>query len=106
MSDITQGELDKHSLISVSFYQTYTSMKTDEILQKNVKEELRWDPILEACQIGVSVSEGIVTLSGEVDTYQQKMAMEQAAKRVEGVKAVVQEIIIIPIFGFNLWTYK
>ncbi len=74
-------------------------MKTDEMIQKDVMEELRWDPILNACQIGVGVSDGVVTLSGEVNTYQQKIATEQAAKRVEGVKAVAQEVIVVPLFG-------
>jgi len=43
------------------------------------------------------VSEGVVTLSGEVNTYRKKIATEHAAQRVEGVRAIVQEIIVTPV---------
>ncbi len=75
----------------------YITMKTDEMIQKDVTEELHWDPILNACKIGVAVSEGVVTLSGEVNTYRKKIATEHAAQRVEGVRAIVQEIIVTPV---------
>jgi len=75
----------------------YTTMKTDEMIQKDVTEELHWDPILNSCKIGVAVSEGVVTLSGEVNTYRKKIATEHAAQRVEGVRAIVQEIIVTPV---------
>jgi osmotically-inducible protein OsmY len=67
-------------------------MKTDLEVQKNVQEQLRWEPILNAAEIGVSVKNGVVTLTGQVDSYVKKMAVEKAAKRVSGVKALAEEI--------------
>ncbi len=67
-------------------------MKTDSEIQKDVMDELGWEPLLNATEIGVAVKNAIVTLSGTVDTYAKKMAAEAASKRVMGVKAVVEEI--------------
>ncbi len=67
-------------------------MKTDLEVQKNVQEQLRREPILNAAEIGVSVKNGVVTLTGQVDSYVKKMAVEKAAKRVSGVKALAEEI--------------
>jgi osmotically-inducible protein OsmY len=71
-----------------------TITKTDETIQADVMAELRWEPILQAATIGVSVNVGVATLSGEVDNYLMKLATEQAAKRVEGVKVVVQDVVV------------
>lgn len=69
-------------------------MKTNEDLQKDVMEEIKWDPQLTdiATQIGVTANDGVVTLSGTVDTYTQKLAAESAAQRVSGVKVVAVDI--------------
>lgn len=67
-------------------------MKTDAQVQRDVMAELNWEPLLNAAQIGVSAKDGVVTLSGIVDTYVKKMVAERAAKRVAGVKAVAEEI--------------
>ena len=67
-------------------------MKTDSEIQKDVMEELRWEPLLNASEIGVAVKNGIVTLTGTVDTYGKKIEAEDAAKKVLGVKAVAEEI--------------
>lgn len=67
-------------------------MRTDLEIQKNVQEQLRWEPVLNAAEIGVSVKNGVVTLTGQVDSYVKKMAVEKAAKRVTGVKAVAEDI--------------
>src|SRR5512138_867270 len=67
-------------------------MKSDSLIQKDVMEELRWEPLLSASEIGVAVKNGVVTLSGMVDTYAKKLRAEQAAKRIEGVKAVAEDI--------------
>jgi osmotically-inducible protein OsmY len=67
-------------------------MKTNAEIQKKVMEELQWMPSLQAAEIGVAVQEGIVTLSGYVDTYAMKTTAEKAAKSVKGVQAVVQRI--------------
>ena len=60
-------------------------MKTDSQLQHDVIEELGWDAAIQAAKIGVSVQDGIVTLSGDVDSYGQKWDAERAAQRVTGV---------------------
>lgn len=67
-------------------------MKSDSEIQKDVMEELRWEPLLNASEIGVAVKNGVVTLSGTVNTYSKKLAAEEAAKRVMGVKAVAEDI--------------
>lgn len=67
-------------------------MKTDAEIQKNVMEELKWEPILNASEIGVAVKNGIVTLSGTIDSYFKKEEAEKAAKRVAGVRAVASDI--------------
>ncbi|QHS58164.1 BON domain-containing protein [Chitinophaga agri] len=69
-------------------------MKTDLQLQQDVQDELFWDPTLESSEIGVSVNDGVVTLSGTVNSYTKKLAAEKAAKRVKDVKAVAMEIDI------------
>jgi len=67
-------------------------MKTDAELQQNVMNELKWEPTIQAAEIGVAVKDGVVTLSGNVDSYAKKWAADRAAKRVWGVKAVTEEI--------------
>ena len=61
-------------------------------LQQRVMDELAFEPALNAAHIGVAVCEGIVTLSGHVETYAEKHAAERAARRVKGVRAIAQEI--------------
>lgn len=67
-------------------------MKTNEILQKDVQEAIKWEPLLHAAEIGVTAQDGIVTLSGTVNAYLKKIEAENAAKNVPGVKAVVEKI--------------
>ena len=67
-------------------------MKTDSQIQADVMQELKWDPSVSHEHIGVSVSEGIVMLSGTIPSYIEKSAAERAAQRVAGVKAVVEKI--------------
>jgi osmotically-inducible protein OsmY len=68
-------------------------MRSDAEIRNDVVDELRWDPqILEPDAIGVAVTDGAVTLTGHVPTYAQKLAAVRAAERVEGVKAVANEI--------------
>jgi len=69
-------------------------MKTDTELQQDVMNELKWEPIIKAAEIGVAVKDGIVMLSGYVDSYVKKWAAERAAARVFGVRAVAEEIQI------------
>ena len=67
-------------------------MRTDMQIQQDVIDQLKWEPVLNAAGIGVSVKNGIVTLSGMVDTYYKKITAENAAKKVVGVKAVAEDI--------------
>ena len=69
-------------------------MKTDAQLQKDVMDEIKWEPSATAAQIGVSASNGVVTLNGTVATYAEKYAVEHAAQRVEGVKGIAEEITV------------
>lgn len=66
--------------------------KPDAEIQKDVMAELRWEPLLNASEIGVSVKNAVVTLSGTVNSYLKKTAAEKAARRVSGVKAVAEDI--------------
>lgn len=66
--------------------------RADSKIQADVMAELRWDPRLTPNEIGVIVKDGIVTLTGTVDSYIKKWTAEEAAHRVRGVKAVVNEI--------------
>jgi osmotically-inducible protein OsmY len=65
---------------------------TDSELQRDVLNELKWEPSVDAAHIGVSVKNGVVTLAGHVTSYAEKWAAEEAAKRVYGVRAVANEI--------------
>ncbi|AUC75403.1 BON domain-containing protein [Olleya sp. Bg11-27] len=69
-------------------------MKTDFELKKNVLEELAWLPNIDETQIGVTVNHGVVTLTGEVNELPKKMAIEDAVKRLSGVKAVAEAITV------------
>jgi osmotically-inducible protein OsmY len=68
--------------------------KTDSELQRAVLDELKWEPSINATHIGVSVKNGIVTLSGHVPSYWQKYEAEKAAKRVYGVTAIANELSV------------
>ena len=67
-------------------------MKTNEELQRDVQDAIKWEPLLNAAEIGVTVKNGMVTLTGTVDSYAKKVEAETAAKNVGGVKAVVEKI--------------
>jgi len=67
-------------------------MKTDSQLQRDVMAELAWEPSVDHADIGVAVNDGVVTLSGYVKSYPQKLAAEHATRRVAGVKAIAEEI--------------
>jgi osmotically-inducible protein OsmY len=69
-----------------------TATMSDSGLQSEVMNELKWEPSVEPAHIGVAVKDGVVSLSGYVSSYAEKYAAERAAKRVYGVKAVVNEI--------------
>ena len=68
--------------------------RTDEDIQRDVLAELKWDARVQPNEIGVSVKDGVVTLTGVVDSYSKRWAAEDAAHRVRGVKAVANDIEI------------
>lgn len=87
-SNLTQGSC-------TMFYSKQTCfMKTNMELQNDVMDELQWDSQLHsvASQIGVAAKDGVVTLSGLVDTYSKKRAAERIAQRVQGVRVVASDI--------------
>ena len=67
-------------------------MKTNSELQQDVEDAIKWEPLLNAAEIGVTVKDGVVTLTGVVDSYSKKTEAEHATKNVAGVKAVVEKI--------------
>lgn len=69
-------------------------MLIDNQLQQAVSDELGWEPSVTSAHIGVATNAGVVTLSGHVTNYPQKHAAETAARRVRGVKAVVEQIAV------------
>jgi osmotically-inducible protein OsmY len=71
-----------------------TETRTDEQIQRDVLAELKWEPRVVPNEIGVVVKNGVVTLTGWVDSYTKRWAAEEAAHRVRGVKAVANDIEI------------
>jgi osmotically-inducible protein OsmY len=71
---------------------TATVTRTDEEIQKDVLNELKWDSRVQSTEIGVAVKDGVVTLAGWVDSFYKRGAAEEAAHRVRGVLAVANEI--------------
>lgn len=69
-------------------------MKSDADIRRDVEEELRWDQDLDASDIGVAVKDGIVSLTGFVSSFNQKMAAEKDAKRVQGVVGLANDIAV------------
>ena len=67
-------------------------MRADGDIERDVKEELKWDPDLDASDIAVSVKDGVVTLAGFVKSFTDKYEAEAAAKRVAGVAAVANDL--------------
>src|SRR3984957_1971550 len=67
-------------------------MRTDSEIKKDVEDELRWDPDIDATDVGVAVHNGVVSLTGFVRSYMQKTQAERDVKRVAGVMAVANDI--------------
>lgn len=67
-------------------------MKTDAELKRDVMDELAWDPAIDATAVGVGVKDGVVTLTGHLDSYGEKFAIERAVRRIAGVKAIAVEL--------------
>lgn len=71
---------------------TQTHPSSNKNIQQDVEDELNWTPSVDSAAIGVSVIDGVVTLSGEVKTFSQRLAAKKAALRVRGVDIVADEI--------------
>jgi osmotically-inducible protein OsmY len=67
-------------------------VKSDEALQLDILAELKWDPRVDQEEVGVSVDDGIVTLSGRIGSFAKRIAAEECAHHVHGVKAVVNDL--------------
>ena len=67
-------------------------MKTDADLKRDVTAELAWDPTVKSTAIGVAVKDGVVTLTGHLETFAEKHAAARAVRRVAGVKAMALEL--------------
>lgn len=68
--------------------------KSDTQLKADIETELHWEPRVNAAQIGVTVDQGAVSLLGTVETYAEKFAAEDAARRVRGVRTVAQDLAV------------
>jgi osmotically-inducible protein OsmY len=78
---------------------TTTEHRSDTALKNSIVEELNWTPNVNPTNIGVAVTRGAVTLSGEVDSYPEKLQAERAAGRVRGVVGIAQEITVRSAYG-------
>src|SRR5690349_11622096 len=67
-------------------------MRTDSVIKADVEEELAWTPEIESPDIAVAVKDGVVTLSGFVRSYNERLEAESAAKRVTGVVGVANDL--------------
>lgn len=73
-------------------------MRTKVQLQSDVRTELAWDPSVDDKDINITSEDGVVTLSGTVPTYANRLAAERAAERVYGVSAVANELtVVVPL---------
>lgn len=73
-------------------------VKTDSQLQRDVIDELRWDPAVGSAEIGVAARNGVITLSGQVANFATKHAAVLAAERVAGVRAIAEELkVVLPL---------
>jgi osmotically-inducible protein OsmY len=76
-------------------------MWTDTEIQQDVIDEFVWDPEVTTAEVGVEVDEGVVTLTGTVESYAMKLAAQDAAQRVEGVRAVANDLSVRGPLTYN-----
>jgi osmotically-inducible protein OsmY len=69
----------------------------DAQVRHAVIRQLEWEPEVTSTEIGASVTNGVVTLSGQVDSYAEKLAAERTVKRVHGVKAIANDLQVRPL---------
>lgn len=68
--------------------------KSNDILRKEVMEAIKWEPVLQSSKIQVTVQDGIVTLAGTVENYNQKKEAEHAIKDIRGVKTIIDDVMV------------
>jgi osmotically-inducible protein OsmY len=73
---------------------TTATLKSDIEIQQDVLKELKWDPRVDPTEVGVQVSQGIVTLTGTIASYAKKVAAKEAAHRVVGVHDVANDLVV------------
>jgi len=74
-------------------------MRTDDEILKDIREALKWEPLLHDVCIAVAVKNGVVTLSGKTGNYRRKLAANQAAARTKGVKIINDKIeVCLPVY--------
>ena len=78
-------------------------MESDRELLVDVLDELRWDPRVNATDIGATVKDGAVTIDGSVDRFTEALAAERAIKRLPGVKSLTVRIEVKPL-GDRAWS--
>ena len=76
-------------------------MKSNTALKKDVQDAIKWQPLLRDAEIGVTAKNGVVSLTGNVDSYVKKMEAENVAKKVIGVKALVENIEVKFLSSFE-----
>jgi len=76
-------------------------IKTDAQLQRDVIDELRFDPAVGSAEIGVAVKNGVITLSGQLESYAKKYAAIRATERVAGVRAIAEELTVVLAGSFH-----
>jgi osmotically-inducible protein OsmY len=73
---------------------TQVSAKTDAQVHHDIIEELTWDPRVDETEVGVEVDDGVVTLTGTVTSWAKRLAAQEAARRVAGVRDVANGIAV------------
>ncbi len=76
-------------------------MKSDSMLRDDVIQELEWNPSVNTTDIGVAIKDGIVTLTGTVDSFPRRWAAEEATQRISGVRGIANEIQV-KLTGFRM----
>nr|MBC7612869.1 BON domain-containing protein [Pseudopedobacter sp.] len=69
-------------------------MKNDRDLEKDIQDAFKWDHLIKNIEVTVKADEGLVTLSGVVDSYMKKLHVESITKSIDGVKAIIEHIIV------------
>lgn len=95
-SCVTTQAIKRHNFVSWEFiyYINTIKVKNNEELQQDVQNAIKWEPSIHAAGIGVTAKDGVITLSGTVNSYSKKISAENAAKKVAGVKTVAEDITI------------